>query len=103
MVDHHILFRYFRTTMPYKVGFYVSLIGMGLALHLKKRGLHDTDEERTEVKPKPDRTPDASLTSKAESNTVKLDYAVMLFEYAMFVIFVAGMTSGLPIFKKSRI
>lgn len=102
MVDHHILFDFLNTASLYRRGFYVSFILFAWSI-MRQKKIHaaakvppaestrwDSQEEyRRQLEL-------AGLTPRLRLELVILDYAVMAFEYGLFVSFVSGMGTGLP-------
>lgn len=88
MLDHHALFYYVNTPRPFRAVFYGSFGLMLAAMSERRRRFGLTDEGEVEGLMR-------RLGRRDRRTLLLLELAIMLFENALFLGFVTGMTAGL--------
>ena len=103
MIDHHILFDFLNTRFPYRFGFYASFLIFAWSI-MRHKKLHKTvgilpaeSPHWTSHEEYCKQLEQAGLTAGQRRELAMLDYAIMAFEYGLFVSFVSGMGSGLAV------
>ena len=92
MIDHHILFQYLNTAWFYRAVFYASLIMMGRQIgKVKAMGIPPMLLEQSNWK-----EIRKSFGASIAKRVYRREALIMLFENAMFIAFVSGITSRLP-------
>jgi len=98
MLDHHLLFYLLRTKWLYRLGFYLSFASMLCFASLRTRlldgSLQDFSLDQVENKIKKGRK---NIELVLKRKLWWYDLMIMFFENSLFILFVVGMTSGLPV------
>ena len=102
MVDHHLLFDFLNTSLSYRFGFYSSFLLFAASI-MRQKKLHEVAKVATAESIQWSSQDDyqrelarADLTPAQRRELRILDFAIMAFEYGLFISFVSGMGTGLP-------